>query len=176
MRLYTICIPRDSSKCTNHDTYYFHSSGSVDILVQSACTAMSIIVHSCVSLYTTVISGRLCFSSLSVKSRHISNFPASLFSATGKGWWPYHCRYSLTHIFCIVPSEPVKPPRRGASCIPPGQAFCIQWQYAILFRWIHRTNYTVVSQMCYLCCAWPNLIQLFNLWSTDTSRAVRNSV
>ena len=37
----------------------------------------------------------------------------------------------------------------------------------------HRTNYRVVSQMCYLCWAWPNLISklilLFNLWSTDTS-------
>ena len=65
---------------------------------------------------------------------------------------------TLTHNFYIAPSEPIESPCRGASCVPSGLASCIHWQYAILFRCIHHTICTVVSQMSYLCCTWPNLL------------------
>ena len=54
------------------------------------------------------------------KNSHIPNYPhfSILFNSVDS-----HTTYrytALTHSFCIVPSEPVELPRRGASYIPSG--------------------------------------------------------
>lgn len=112
----------------------------------SAGTVMSIGVHSFVSLYTTLMSGRLCSSWWSVKIVMSQVILTSLFSSTGKGWWSYPCRNTITHTCCIASIVPVEPPCRGAFYILSGQASCIHRQYATLFQWIHHTVCTVVSQ------------------------------
>lgn len=65
-------------------------SSSVASILWCAGSAMSIRVHSRVSLHTTLISYRLYFSRLSVK-KVISQFIlTSLFSESGKGWRLYY--------------------------------------------------------------------------------------
>ena len=74
---------------------FWYFSYPVVRIFWSAGAAMPIIIHSCVSLCTTVISGRFCFIRLSVKIVMSQVILTSLFSATGKGWWSYHLSLPL---------------------------------------------------------------------------------
>lgn len=72
-------------------SWYLSSvSTSVASILWCAGSAMSIRVHSSVSLHTTVISYRLYFSRLSVTKVISQVILTSLFSESGKGWRLYH--------------------------------------------------------------------------------------
>ena len=73
------------------------------------------------SLCTTVRSGRLCFSCLSVKIVISQVILTSLYSATGKVDGHTTCWYTVIHTSCIAPNVPVEPPFCGPPHIPSGQ-------------------------------------------------------